>query len=99
MNKTIYASVLLKDNKIISYRISPNKKEKPSDFYKDFIYSEYKDWSNCDNEFEVQWMGFEFNDNDDKESYRINNYIFNNIAKEFFKMWEIHPEHFGDKPY
>lgn len=99
MNKIIYASVLLKDNKIMSYRISSNKKEHPHDFYKDFIYSDYGDWSNCDNEFEVEWMGFEFKDDDSEKSHKLNNYIFTDIAIEFFKQWEIHPNHFGGVPY
>ena len=36
MRKTIYISCLLKDNMIMSYRISSNLKEYPHDYYKDF---------------------------------------------------------------
>lgn len=100
MTKTIYVSILLKDNKIMSYRISPNKKTKPTDFYKDFYYTEYDLFSEeIDRDFTVECIGIQFEDNGSKKSNDINNYIFEEVATTFMKFWEIHPDHFGAVPY
>lgn len=98
MIKKIYASVLLKDNKIMSYKISPQLKKSPEDFYKDFFYAGYNLQKNNLDNFEVKWMGFEFLENNE-EDCELNNYVFENISRTFFKKWEIHPEHFGSIPY
>lgn len=96
--KKIYIDVLLKDNMIMDYHISPNRRTMPHDYYKTFIYANY-DWNNCDKEFEVKWIAVEFEDIDDKEHRDLNNYIFDEISRTFFKQWKIHPNHFGSAAY
>lgn len=91
--KEIYISCLLKDNMIIAYRISGNLKKEPEDYYKDFIYANivpnFK-------EYEVKWMSVSIPEDISSE---FNNYIFEVIAREFYKQWKIHPDHFGSPAY
>ena len=94
MKKTIYINVLLKDNMIVSYHISSNERTMPHDYYKDFIYAN-KSMENCDEIYKVEGISVEFIDNDT----RLNDYIFEVIARDFFKLWKIHPEHFGSSAY
>lgn len=90
----LYTSVLLKDGKIVSWKISPNLKEYPHDFYKDFIYSNTPMGMDVDENYTVEWMKFTFKNED------INNYVFEKIARTFFKFWEIDEENYmGVKPY
>ena len=99
MNKRkIYINVLLKDNMIMSYHISRNERTMPHDYYKDFYYAGY-DMTNCDKEFEVKGIAVEFIDDDNEESSELNDFIFEVIAKDFFKRWKVHPEHFGSAAY
>ena len=95
MRKTIYISCLLKDNMIIAYHISPSKRIKPSDYYKDFCYSGTS-MKNCDEIYKVEYMSVEF---EDKGHSNFNNYIFKEVAKEFYKQWDIHPKYWGIPPY
>lgn len=95
MRKTIYISCLLKDNMIIAYKVSPNKKTMPHDYYKDFFYSGTS-MENCDEIYEVEYMSVEF---EDKEDSNFNNYVFEEIAKNFYKQWNISPEHWGCPAY
>ena len=95
MRKTIHISALLKDNMIICYHISPNPKKHPHDYYNDFIYAE-QDMENCDEIYEVKYMSVEF---EDGLPYEFNNYIFNVTAREFYKLWKIHPDHWGKPAY
>ena len=97
MRKTIYINCLLKDNKIVAWRISSNQKNMPHDYYKDFLKFGMS-LENCDEIYKVKWMSVEFNDDDDPE-FELNNYIFKEIAEKFYKQWEIHPEHWGKAPY
>lgn len=32
-------------------------------------------------------------------SNQFNEYIFDNLAREFFKQWKIHPKHWGQPAY
>lgn len=99
MNKRkIYIDVLLKDNMIMSYHISGNERTMPHDYYKDFYYSGYN-MENCDKEFEVKGIAVEFIDNKNEESSELNDFIFEVIARDFFKRWKVHPEHFGSAAY
>ena len=96
MNKReLYINVLLKDNMIMCFHISPNKREEPHDYYKDFYYAGAS-MDNCDEEYEVKSMKVEV-DND--ISLKFNNYIFDVFAREYFKQWKIHPQHFGKAAY
>ena len=94
MKRTLYINVLLKDNMIVGWHISPNERTMPHDYFKDFIYAN-KSMKNCDEIYKVEGISVEFTDNDT----RLNNYIFEVIARDFFKLWEIHPEHFGSPAY
>lgn len=96
--KTIYINVLLKDNMIMCWHISGNERTMPHDYYKDFYYAG-KEMEKCDEIYEVRGISVEFIDDESEESRRLNNYIFETIAKDFFKLWKIHPEHFGSPAY
>lgn len=98
MQKKIYINVLLKDNMIVGWHISPNERTMPHDYYKDFIYAN-KSMENCDEIYKVKGIAVEFENNDTEESINLNNYIFEVIARDFFKIWKIHPEHFGSPAY
>lgn len=97
-NRKIYIDVLLKDNMIMCYHISSNRRTMPHDYYKDFYYARY-DMSNCDKEFKVEWISVEFEDKETEDGISLNNYIFEEIARTFFKRWKIHPKHFGSPAY
>ena len=98
MQKKIYINVLLKDNMIVGWHISPNERTIPHDYYKDFIYVN-KSMENCDEIYKVKGIAVEFENDDTEESINLNNYIFEVIARDFFKIWKIHPEHFGSPAY
>ena len=98
MQKKIYINVLLKDNMIVGWHISPNERTMPHDYYKDFIYAN-RSMENCDEIYKVKGIAVEFENNDTEESINLNNYIFEVIARDFFKIWKIHPEHFGSPAY
>ena len=91
--KEIYISCLLKDNMIVSYHISGNAKKEPEDYYKYFYYAgfvpEY-------DKYEVKWMAVSVPED---ISLEFNDYIFNGLAREFYKQWKIHPEHLGSAAY
>lgn len=94
-NKTIYINVLLKDNKIMGWHISPNERRTPSDYYKDFYYAG-ESMENCDKLYKVVGIAVTFKNDDNSD---LNNFIFDVIARDFFKRWEIHPNHFGAAAY
>lgn len=98
MIKTININVLLKDNMIVCYHISPNKRTMPHDYYKDFFYAG-ESMEDCDKKYKVEWIAIQFEYNEDEESSSLNNYIFEEIAKTFFKRWKIHPKHWGSPAY
>ena len=83
---------------IMCWHISPNKRTYPHDYYKDFYYSGYN-MKNCDKEFEVKGIAVEFEYDGSEESSNLNDFIFQVIAKDFFKRWKVHPEHFGSAAY
>ena len=96
MRRNIYISAVLKDNMIVAYRISGNLKKSPSDYYKDFYYAGVKMSQNVDEEYQVEYMSVEVNEDISSE---LNNYIFNTLARKFYKQWKIHPKHFGQSAY
>lgn len=93
MRKTIYISCLLKDNMIISYKISGNLKSIPQDYYKEFYYED----KDITDEYKVKCMSVEFEETDITSDF--NNYIFDEVARKFYKHWKIHPEHWGKAAY
>ena len=98
MERTIYISVLLKDNKIVGWHVGRNERKTPSDYYKDFIYAN-ETIENCDEIYQIEKIAVTFEDNDDKKSNEINELIFGKIARTFFRKWEIHPKHWGTPAY
>jgi hypothetical protein len=78
--RIIHISVLLYEDKIWNWKVSPNKKETPSDWtmrYSDF--SKIPKMACEHTSFEVTNM-------------EANNYIFSELAPEWFRKWEVHPE-------
>lgn len=98
MERTIYISVLLKDDKIIAWHIGRNERKTPSDYYKDFIYAN-ESMEDCDKIYKLKKLSVTFEDNDDSESNEINELIFDKIARVFFRKWEVHPKHWGEAAY
>ena len=89
-----YASVLLVDNKIVFWKVSPNAKTENEDWYKQFYYANL-DLVDLLNNHEVKtefiMLGY---DND-----KYNSLVFEVLAKEFFKQWEISEIICGADPY
>ena len=96
MKNKIYISCLLKDNMIVDYKISSNLKEYPHDYYKDFYHAGVS-MDNCDELYEVKWCSVEIDEDLNKNEF--NSFIFEIFAREFFKNWKIHPEHWGFAAY
>lgn len=96
MGDTIYISVLLKDNMIMAYHIGHNKRKCPQDYYKDFYYADVEMNADINKEYEVKRMEVGI---DTDISNQFNEYIFDNLAREFFKQWKIHPKHWGQPAY
>ena len=94
--KTINISCLLKDNKIICFHISLNERKVPSDYYKDFYYSNTS-MKNCDELYKVEYINVEVDE--DNVSCDFWNFIYNGFARQFYKQWEIHPEYRGSPAY
>lgn len=94
MNNKFWASALLYDGKLKFWRISPNKKSCPEDFYKDFYYANEKmtdfiDTSLC----KVENKLFEINETITHEM------IFEQLAPEWFRQWKLIENYKGSKPY
>lgn len=91
--KEICISCLLKDNMIIAWHISISRRIVPSDYYKDFYYAGVS-MEKCDEIYDVKYILVKFEEDDD-----MNNYIFEEVSKTFYKQWQIHPEHWGQAAY
>ena len=53
MDRTIYISVLLKDDKIIAWHIGRNERKTLSDYYKDFVYAN-ESMVDCDKIYQIE---------------------------------------------
>ena len=78
---------------IVSYHVSGNPKKEPEDYYKDFYYAEVVPEYD---KYEVKWMSVRAPEDISSE---FNDYIFNSLAREFYKQWKIHPKHMGSPAY
>ena len=97
MIKKLYASVLLSDNEILFWRINNSPKE-VEDFYKDFYYSAIdKQELEKTHTLTAQHIGFEFEE--DENNTNVHNYVFSNLAKEYFKLWKISKDSRGTRAY
>lgn len=93
--RTIYANALLSDGKILFWYTGDECKDW-HDFYKDFYYSglnmiEYEK----SHRLELDKIGFEIK----PSSWDYNNFIFEVLAKEFYKQYPISEDSKGQKPY
>lgn len=96
MKRKIYANALLSDGKILFWNIGQREKD-IYDFYKDFIYSELNEMTYFkQHEMEISSMAFEFEDDEESD---MNNFIFDVLAIEFFKLYEISEDSDGKPPY
>lgn len=87
---TVYASVLLKDNKIINWKIGERKWKHNMDMTRMFKLPFNMDGYEGET---VESIGFEVNS--DVE----HNKTFSELAKEWFKQWEVHEEYNGSGVY
>lgn len=93
--RTIYANALLSDGKILFW-YTGDECESWYDFYKDFYYAginttEYKKT----HRLELDKIGFEIK----TSSWDYNSFIFEVLAKEFYKQYPISEDSKGAKPY
>jgi len=92
----IYATALLSDGEILFWRTGQHERSE-YDFYKDFMYAELNEREYFDNhKMTTEVIAFEF---EDKEEDSINNFVFNVLAKEFFKLYPISKDSKGTPAY
>ena len=94
--KTIYANALLSDDKILFWYTGSSPCLDWREFYKDFYYAginatEYEK----QHTLRIARMGFE--DNTENEDY--NSLIFDVLAKDFYRQFDISEDSKGEKPY
>lgn len=94
MNKIFYASVLLHNEKIKFWKVSPNKRSRVEDYYKDFLFcgeslQEFIAHGNFKVEY-TQFIESEEMTNDD---------IFNELAPNWFRRWDLVEGYKGLVPY
>lgn len=92
-NVTLYANALLSDGEILFYYTGGDKCNDYNEFYKDFYFAginmlEYAK----SHELKVEVMEITI-------SEEYNNYVFENIAKEFYRLFSISKDSRGGKPY
>jgi len=87
---TVYASVLLKDNKITNWKIGERKWTHNMDmtrmFKLPFNMDDYKGET-------VESTAFEVNNSEE------HNKAFSELAREWFRQWELHEEYQGQSIY
>ena len=93
--RTVYANALLSDGKILFWYTGGECKDW-HDFYKDFYYAglnmiEYEK----SHRLELDKIGFEIK----PSSWGYNNFIFEVLAKEFYRQYPISEDSKGRKPY
>lgn len=101
IKQTIYANALLSDGKLLFWYTGRNKCDKYS-FCKDFYYSgingnEY--FKSHKMECSSICFSYECGDDLDEVDIKMNNFCFNVLAKDFYRMFEISPDSKGEKPY
>lgn len=93
--RTVYANALLSDGEILFWYTGDECKDW-HDFYKDFYYaglnmSEYE----TTHDLQLVKMGFI----DPTEEWDYNEFIFDVLAKKFYKQYFISKDSRGSKPY
>ena len=91
--KKIWANALLSDGKILFYYIGDCQCGVDS-FYKDFYYAEI-DMRKYKKEHKLEVVSMQFTIYDEK----YNNFVFDVLATDFFKLFPISPDSKGSKPY
>lgn len=94
--KTIYANALLSDDKILFWYTGQSPCLDWREFYKDFYYAgidatEYEK----QHTLRIARMGFEYN----TENEDYNSLIFDVLAKDFYRQFDISEDSKGEKPY
>ena len=93
--RTVYANALLSDGKILFWYTGDECKEW-HDFYKDFYYAglNMTEYENT-HDLQLVKMGFI----DPTEDWDYNKFIFDVLAKKFYKQYLISKDSKGSKPY
>jgi hypothetical protein len=83
----VYASVLLLDNKILNWKVGETYWESPL-----FVYTSLDMWFDVD-DLEARYTSWTVHTPEE------HNRVFQELAPEWFKQWEIHEKFKGFKPY
>ena len=99
----ITASALLSDGEILFWETTQGTgKREIYDFYKEFYYSGINKEEYFENhKMEVKYIQFCYNEEQEFSEYdsELNNLIFKNMAKDFYRMFDISKDSKGEKPY
>ena len=92
--KSVWANALLSDGKILFWYVGSECKSK-LDFYKDFYFAGigYMDYE-AQHQLKLVKKEFRYKNGEQKS-----NYIFNVLAPEYFRNYEISPDSKGSPPY
>lgn len=92
MKRTVWANALLSDGKILFWSTG-NECKSIYDFYKDFYYSGLPGNYEDHHKMELVKKSFE------QKTAEDNRMIFDELAPEFYRQWEISEDSKGAKPY
>lgn len=94
--KSIYATALLSDGEILFWRVGQHPYHE-YDFYKDFMRSGINQMEYFDShKMKCEVMEFVF---DEESEYKINNHVFKEVAKSFFRLFPISKDSCGESAY
>lgn len=91
--REVWANALLSDGKILFW-YTGSECEEIYDFYKDFYYAKI-DYAKYEKSHKLELAKKKFHQNNESD----NDLIFNFLAKEFYRQYEISPDSKGRKPY
>lgn len=93
--RTVWANALLSDGEILFWYTGDECSEW-TDFYKDFYYARINSVE-YEQKHDLRLAKMAFVDVTDDDDY--NNFIFYNLAKEFYRQFPISKDSRGQKPY
>lgn len=97
--ETVWANALLSDGKLLFW-YTGSKCDTWQDFYKDFYYAGYDIDNYVCNHFVVLKQIAFYDENYDEQGFcEYNNFYFEVLAKEFYKLFELSPDAKGERPY
>lgn len=94
--KTIWANALLSDGEILFWYTGQSPCLDWHEFYKDFYYS-HINAVEYEKQHQLKVVNMGFVDNTTNEDY--NGFIFDVLAKEFYRKFPISKDSGGEKPY